>query len=63
MGRVHDAIDEDYVLGARSSGHLIHQTALTLESTARTIADGSIDSADTSFWDTLPTQEWYNPDE
>jgi murein tripeptide amidase MpaA len=51
------------VLGARSSGYLIRQTVITLEATARAIADGSIASADTSFWDTLPTQNWYNPDE
>ena len=54
---------EDYVLGARSSGYLIRQTVLTLEATVRAIADGSIESADISFWDTLPTQEWHNPDE
>lgn len=63
MRGMSDHAYEDYVLGARSSGYLIRQTVLTLESTARAIADGSIDSADTSFWDTLPTQEWYNPDE
>lgn len=51
------------VLGARSSGYLIRQTVITLEETARAIADGSIDTVDTSFWDTLPTQTWYNPDE
>jgi murein tripeptide amidase MpaA len=51
------------VLGARSSGYLIRQTVITLEATARAIADGSIGTADTSFWDTLPTQYYYNPDE
>ncbi|MFC7455860.1 M14 family zinc carboxypeptidase [Brachybacterium sp. GCM10030267] len=54
---------EDYVLGARSSGYLIRQTVTTLEETARAIADGSIETVDTSFWDTLPTQSTYNPDE
>ncbi|HWK22331.1 MAG TPA: carboxypeptidase, partial [Ureibacillus sp.] len=28
----------------------------TLDATVRAIADGSIETADTSFWDTLPTQ-------
>ncbi|MCE0486936.1 M14 family zinc carboxypeptidase [Ornithinimicrobium sediminis] len=51
------------VLGARSSGYLIRQTVITLEATARAIADGSVDTVDTSFWDTLPTQYYYNPDE
>ncbi|WP_122261350.1 M14 family zinc carboxypeptidase [Ornithinimicrobium cerasi] len=51
------------VLGARSSGYLIRQTVITLEATARAIADGSVETVDTSFWDTLPTQNWYNPDE
>lgn len=46
------------VLGARSSGYLIRQTVITLESTARAIADGSIERVDTSLWDTLPEQEW-----
>lgn len=54
---------EPYALGARSSGYLVRQTVITLEATARAIADGSIEAADTSFWDTLPTQEWYYPDE
>lgn len=63
MRGMSDHEGEDYVLGARSSGYLIRQTVLTLESTARAIADGSVDAADTSFWDTLPTQEWHNPDE
>ncbi|WP_289017916.1 M14 family zinc carboxypeptidase [uncultured Ornithinimicrobium sp.] len=63
MRGMSDHFYEDYVLGARSSGYLIRQTVITLEATAQAIADGSINSADTSFWDTLPTQGWYNPDE
>lgn len=58
-----DHSGESYVLGARSSGYLIRQTVITLEETTRAIADGSIQAADTSFWDTLPTQGWYDPDE
>lgn len=46
-----------YVLGQRSNGYLIRQTVLTLEATTRAIADGSIESADTSFWETLPEQK------
>ncbi|MET3576587.1 murein tripeptide amidase MpaA [Bhargavaea ullalensis] len=45
-----------YVLGQKSNGYLIKQTVTTLESTTRAIADGSIHSKDTSFWDDLPTQ-------
>ena len=52
----------DKVLGARSSGYLIRQTVITLEAATRALADGSIDAADTSLWDTLPAQEW-NPGE
>ncbi|MBM7692820.1 murein tripeptide amidase MpaA [Peribacillus deserti] len=47
---------DDYVLGQKSNGYLIKQTITTLESTVRSIADGSIETADTSFWDTLPQQ-------
>ncbi|WP_341854188.1 M14 family zinc carboxypeptidase [Brachybacterium sp. GPGPB12] len=58
-----DHSGESYVLGARSGGYLIRQTVITLEETTRAIADGSIQAADTSFWDTLPTQGRYDPDE
>lgn len=44
------------VLGQKSNGYLIKQTVVTLESTARAIADGSILTADTTFWDTLTPQ-------
>ena len=57
-----DHYNEGSVVGARSSGYLIRQTVTTLEAATRALADGSIDAADTSLWDTLPTQEW-NPDE
>ncbi|WP_418608469.1 hypothetical protein [Georgenia sp. SUBG003] len=45
------------ILGQKSNGYLIRQTVVTLEATARAIADGSIETADTSFWDTLPEQQ------
>ncbi|WP_409296945.1 M14 family zinc carboxypeptidase [Peribacillus sp. SCS-26] len=48
---------EDYVLGQKSNGYLIKQTVTTLEAAVRAIADGSIETADTSFWDTLPEQK------
>jgi murein tripeptide amidase MpaA len=47
---------DGYALGLRSNGYLIKQTVITLTSTAEAIADGSIATADTSFWDTLATQ-------
>jgi murein tripeptide amidase MpaA len=49
---------DSYVLGQKSNGYLIQQTIITLDSTVRAIADGSIDTADISFWDTLPFQQW-----
>lgn len=45
-----------YVLGQKSNGYLIRQSVLTMEATIQAVADGSIDQADTSFWDTLPQQ-------
>lgn len=47
---------EPYVLGQKSNGYLIKQTVVTLTATTRAIADGSIATADTSFWDTLAEQ-------
>lgn len=47
---------EPYALGQKSNGYLIKQTITTLDATVRAIADGSINSADISFWDTLPEQ-------
>lgn len=58
MRGMSDHSNEGSVLGARSSGYLIRQTVITLETATRALADGSIDAADTSLWDTLPTQEW-----
>lgn len=56
MRGMSDHYREDYILGGRSNGYLIRQTVLTLTETARAIGDGSIETADTSFWDTLPEQ-------
>lgn len=56
MRGMSDHAYEDYVLGQKSNGYLIKQTITTLESTVKAIGDGSIDSKDTSFWDTLPEQ-------
>ena len=47
---------ESAVLGQKSNGYLIKQTVTTLDASVRAIADGSINTADTSFWDTLATQ-------
>lgn len=46
------------VLGQKSNGYLRQQTILTLESVIKSISDGSVETADTSFWDTLPEQEY-----
>lgn len=57
-----DHSNDSYVLGARSSGYLVRQTVITLEEATRAIADGSVRTMNTAFWDALPIQEW-NPGE
>lgn len=57
MRGMSDHYIESYALGQKSNGYLIKQTIETLDATVRAIADGSIESADTSFWDTLPEQQ------
>ncbi|MGG0412660.1 M14 family zinc carboxypeptidase [Peribacillus simplex] len=47
---------ESVALGQKSNGYLIKQTITTLDAAVRAIADDSIETADASFWDTLPTQ-------
>ncbi|WP_341393681.1 M14 family zinc carboxypeptidase [Arthrobacter sp. G119Y2] len=56
MRGMSDNTNPSAVLGQKSNGYLIKQTVTTLDATARAIADGSIRSADTSFWDTLAEQ-------
>ncbi|MDG5471340.1 M14 family zinc carboxypeptidase [Jeotgalibacillus sp. ET6] len=56
MRGMSDHYREDYVLGQKSNGYLIKQTVTTLDAAVRAIADGSIETADTSFWDTLAEQ-------
>lgn len=56
MRGMSDHYIESYALGQKSNGYLIKQTITTLNAAVNAIADGSIETADTSFWDTLPTQ-------
>ncbi|WP_430295436.1 M14 family zinc carboxypeptidase [Sinomonas sp. B1-1] len=56
MRGMSDHYIDSYALGQKSNGYLIQQTVLTLTSTARAVGDGSVATADTSFWDTLPEQ-------
>lgn len=56
MRGMSDHFNEGAVLGQKSNGYLIKQTITTLDASVRAIADGSINTADTSFWDTLSTQ-------
>ena len=56
MRGMSDHYNEGSVLGQKSNGYLIKQTVVTLDATARAISDGSIETADTSFWDSLPEQ-------
>lgn len=53
-----DHYRDDYVLGQKSNGYLIKQAVISLEATAKAVADGSIENADTSFWDTLPESSY-----
>ncbi|RWZ60845.1 carboxypeptidase [Halobacillus fulvus] len=53
-----DHYREDYVLGQKSNGYLIQQAVTAMKATLNALADGSIDSADTSFWDTLPESSY-----
>lgn len=57
MRGMSDHYIESYALGHKSNGYLIKQTIETLDATVNAIADGSIEKADTSFWDTLPEQK------
>ncbi|WP_246944164.1 M14 family zinc carboxypeptidase [Bacillus pinisoli] len=56
MRGMSDHYIESYALGQKSNGYLIKQTVTTLDAAVRAIADGSIEAADTSFWETLPVQ-------
>lgn len=56
MRGMSDHSNPSAILGQKSNGYLKKQTILTLEATVTAIADGSIKTIDTSFWDTLPTQ-------
>jgi murein tripeptide amidase MpaA len=56
MRGMSDHFNESAVLGQKSNGYLIKQSITTLDSTVRAIADGSIETVDTSFWETLPFQ-------
>jgi uncharacterized protein len=58
MRGMSDHYYEPYVLGQKSNGYLIKQTVETLSAAVKALADGSVETADTSFWDTLPEQEW-----
>ncbi|WP_221566858.1 M14 family metallopeptidase [Alkalihalobacillus sp. TS-13] len=49
---------EPYVLGQKSNGYLIQQAVVAMDAALKAIADGSIETADTSFWDTLPESGW-----
>lgn len=46
-----------YVLGQKSNGYLIQQSVVSMEAVIEAIADGSINTVDISFWDTLPVQK------
>ncbi|WP_377892245.1 M14 family metallopeptidase [Alkalihalobacillus sp. R86527] len=45
---------EPYILGQKSNGYLINQAVTGMKAVIKSIADGTIESQDTTFWDTLP---------
>ncbi|MRX72260.1 carboxypeptidase [Bacillus lacus] len=47
---------EDYVLGQKSNGYLIKQAEIAMQESVASIADATIKTADTSFWENLPEQ-------
>ncbi|MBN9654887.1 carboxypeptidase [Halobacillus sp. GSS1] len=53
-----DHYREDYVLGQKSNGYLIQQAVTAMKATLNALADGSLESADPSFWDTLPESNY-----
>ncbi|HWL11486.1 MAG TPA: M14 family zinc carboxypeptidase [Ureibacillus sp.] len=63
MRGMSDHEDPGRVIGQKSNGYLIKQTVTTLDATVRAIADGSIETVDYSFWDTLATQTPRDSDE
>ncbi|PVE18737.1 M14 family zinc carboxypeptidase [Arthrobacter sp. Bz4] len=56
MRGMSDHFNEGAILGQKSNGYLIKQTITTLDATVSALSDGSIEDADTSFWDTLAVQ-------
>ncbi|WP_404287860.1 M14 family zinc carboxypeptidase [Glutamicibacter arilaitensis] len=58
MRGMSDHFNPGSVLGQKSNGYLRQQTILTLESTIKAVADGSVETMDTSFWDSLAEQEY-----
>lgn len=57
MRGMSDHTNPSSVIGQKSNGYLVKQTITTLDAAVRAIADGSIDTIDASFWDTLDTQQ------
>ncbi|WP_347548536.1 M14 family metallopeptidase [Pseudalkalibacillus hwajinpoensis] len=53
-----DHYREDYVLGQKSNGYLIQQAVTAMKASLNALADNSIESVDTSFWDTLPESNY-----
>ncbi|AZU62668.1 M14 family zinc carboxypeptidase [Neobacillus mesonae] len=49
---------EPYVLGQKSNGYIIKQAFTAIDSTAKAIADGTINTADPAVYDNLPEQHY-----
>lgn len=57
MRGMSDHYNTGAIPGQKSNGYLRQQTILTPEGVIKAISDGSVETADTSFWDTLPEQQ------
>ncbi|SES06882.1 M14 family zinc carboxypeptidase [Salipaludibacillus aurantiacus] len=58
MRGMSDHPNPNTILGQKSNGYLIQQGVISMEAAIDAIADGSINEADTSFWDTLEVQRF-----
>ncbi|PTL37593.1 M14 family zinc carboxypeptidase [Alkalicoccus saliphilus] len=58
-----DHSNPNQVLGQKSNGYLIQQGVISMEAAIEAIADRSISSADTTFWDTLEVQSFIGEEE
>lgn len=49
-----DHSNPDYILGQNENRKLIKQAEVTMKTVVEAIANGDIENADTTIWDTIP---------